>query len=103
MEYSEVIFETMKTNEGDEKRRSLSMSIQKILNNAAKDLQKLVEKHKNFVKKITKIIKRKTLDSHFLVRSVETGFSYDWGEVGKDFNKKGLSGLHVLMKKNYHK
>lgn len=46
------------------------------LKEAAANIRRLVEKHDAFVRKYVGIIKRRTLDSHFLVRSVESGFSY---------------------------
>src|SRR5215475_5736952 len=71
---------------------------------AAHSLKRLVEKHHSFVNKHIGSIRAETLDTHFLIRSVESGFSYDWGndpEIEDQIYKGGFDGLSELMKRKF--
>lgn len=76
------------------------------LESIAKKIQYLVEVEKHdFVKRVVGEIKAETLDSHFLIRSTEQLFSYDWHEwldeikttgsksLMDEFNKSGCKSL----------
>lgn len=72
----------------------MSNDSDKALQIAAKKIEYLVAAEKNaFVKRVVGEIKENTLDSHFLIRSVEVLFSYDWHDLLEEFNKTGIQSL----------
>src|SRR6266481_4807946 len=77
------------------------MQDQPALDQAADLIRNLVEEHKDFIERMRRSVTSVALDSHFLIRSTESGFSYRWGETSKLVDEGGLVALGEATRQKF--
>jgi hypothetical protein len=77
------------------------MQNQPALDEVAALIRNLVEKHKDFIERMRRSVTPVALDSHFLIRSTESGFSYRWGETSKLVDQGGLVALEEATRQKF--
>ncbi|GJQ27020.1 MAG: hypothetical protein HBSAPP02_20520 [Phycisphaerae bacterium] len=77
----------------------------KSIQDAVHVIRQVVETNREEITRTLTMIKRRTLDSHFLIRSVESGYSYKWGEnrqrTEEALIQDGLAGLAYLVEQEF--